>query len=85
MNPMQINPFVNDRAMLKAIYEDHWSDDNMKERPFWPRLSTQAISAHNPQENIASGVEERKSTYFMRECRFCVVHHWSLLTIYPRK
>ena len=70
MNPMQINPFVNDRAMLKAIYEDHWSDDNMKERPFWPRLSTQAISAHNPQENIASGVEERKSTYFMRECRF---------------
>ena len=70
MNPMTINPFVGDRAMLKAIYKDHWSSDNMKERPFWPRLSTQAISVHNPQEDWGSSVETRKSTYFMRECRF---------------
>lgn len=70
MDPMQIGPFYEDRAMLKAIYEDHWSESNMKERPFWPRLSTQAISTHNPQEDWDANVETRLSTYFMRECRF---------------
>ena len=50
MNPQNISPFVDNRAMLKAIYDDHWSADNMKEHPFWPRLSTQSITAHNPQE-----------------------------------
>lgn len=70
MDPMQIAPFVDNRAMLKAIYDDHWSEANMKDRPFWPRLSTQAISVHNPQEDWDSGVENRKSTYFMRECSF---------------
>ena len=69
MNPTSISPFVNNRAMLKAIYDDHWSSDNMTERPFWPRLSTQSISVHNPQE-AWSGAEERRSTYFMRECSF---------------
>ena len=52
--------------MLKAIYDDHWSADNMKERPFWPRLSTQSITVHNPQE-AWGGSEQRRSTYFMRE------------------
>ena len=31
MNPQNISPFVDNRAMLKAIYDDHWSADNMKE------------------------------------------------------
>ena len=70
MDPTKINPFVWDKAMLKAIYDDHWEEDNMKERPFWPRLSTQYISVHNPQENWYSGAEVRKSTYFMRSCTF---------------
>ena len=69
MDPMKMSPFVENRAMLKAIYDDHWSSDNMTARPFWPRLSTQSISVHNPQEEW-SGAEIRKSTYFMRECRF---------------
>ena len=69
MNPQNISPFVDNRAMLKAIYDDHWSADNMKEHPFWPRLSTQSITAHNPQE-AWTGSEERRSTYFMRECSF---------------
>ena len=69
MNPQNISPFVDNRAMLKAIYDDHWSADNMKEHPFWPRLSTQSINAHNPQE-AWTGSEERRSTYFMRECSF---------------
>lgn len=42
----------------------------MAERPFWPRLSTNPISTHNPQEDWDSGAEIRKSTYFMRECSF---------------
>ncbi len=70
MDPMKISPFVGNRAMLKAIYDDHWSEDNMKENPLWPRLSTQSIDAHNPQENWGSGAEERRSTYFMRNCSF---------------
>lgn len=72
MDPMSIGPFVGTgRAMLKAIYDDHWSEDNMKERPFWPRLSTQAINMHNPQEGeYANPGNPRYSTYFMRECSF---------------
>lgn len=70
MNPSSISPFVQDRAMLKAIYEDHWSENNMSDRPFWPRLSTMNITEHNPQEDWYSGAEARKSTYFMRECKF---------------
>ena len=69
MSPTKISPFVDNRAMLKAIYDDHWSADNMKERPFWPRLSTQSITVHNPQE-AWTGSEQRRSTYFMRECSF---------------
>lgn len=70
IDPMSIGPFVENRAMLKAVHDDHWSETNMKERPFWPRLSTQSIDVHNPQENWGSGAEIRKSTYFMRECSF---------------
>lgn len=70
MDPMKISPFVNNRAMLKAVYDDHWSSNNMAERPFWPRLSTESIDVHNPQENWGNGTEQRTSTYFMRECSF---------------
>lgn len=70
LNPRSLSPFYGDHAMLKAIYDDHWSEDNMTTRPFWPRLSPQNIIAHNPQEDWYSGAEVRKSTYFMRECSF---------------
>ena len=72
MNPQQISPFVDDHAMLTAIYKDHWSEDNMSDKPFWPRLSTYNLVQHNPQEDWynANNAEIRKSTYFMRECSF---------------
>ena len=72
LNPKALSPFVGDHAMLKAIYEDHWSEDNVVDRPFWPRLSTQSMTVYNPQEDWYSvdATETRKSTYFMRECRF---------------
>ena len=72
MDPEAISPFAGDHAMLTAIYEDHWSEDNMKSRPFWPRLSTYNLIHHNPEEDWVNeeNAEERRSTYFMRECRF---------------
>lgn len=72
LNPKALSPFVGDHAMLKAIYKDHWTEDKMSDRPFWPRLSTQNIIVYNPQEDWynENATEYRKSTYFMRECRF---------------
>ena len=72
INPASISPFYSG-TMLTAIAEDHWSEDNMKTRPFWPRLSTNSIIYNNPMENyynINYGNEVYKSTYFMRTCRF---------------
>ena len=44
----------------------------MSDMPFWPRLSTNSIITHNPQEDWynPNNAERRKSTYFMRECSF---------------
>ncbi|WP_303179451.1 TonB-dependent receptor [uncultured Butyricimonas sp.] len=72
MDPAAISPFAGDHAMLKAIYKDHWSEDNMSDKPFWPRLSTYNITQHNPLEDWYNedNAEIRKSTYFMRECSF---------------
>ena len=85
MDPQKISPFVKNRAMLKAIYDDHWSTNNMQERPFWPRLSTQSIEVHNPQEDWKSGAEERKSTYFMQECSFLRCTSIDLAYNFPQK
>lgn len=85
MNPKSISPFYGDHAMLTAIYDDHWSEDNMTSRPFWPRLSPQNIVTHNPQEDWYSGAEVRKSTYFMRECSFLRCTSLQLAYNLPRK
>ena len=71
MDPKKMSPFVDDHAMLKEIYESHWTEKSMSERPFWPRLSVENIVVNNPQEDwyhVNNG--NRKSTYFMRECSF---------------
>ncbi len=72
MNPKVISPFNGDHAMLTAIYNDYWSADKVSNKPFWPRLSTQNLISHNPQEDWynANNNETRKSTYFMRKCNF---------------
>ena len=71
LNPGALSPFVNDHAMLKEIYESHWSAKNMDNRPFWPRLSVQDITFYNKQENWnPSDPNSIRSTYFMRECHF---------------
>lgn len=52
-------PFVNDRALLKAYADDHWSEDNRNLYALWPRLSNRAIN--NNTQN---------STWFMRNGAF---------------
>lgn len=70
INAQAISPFYNDHAMLQAIADSHWSEDNQAEHPFWPRLSVDNITVHNPQEDWTANAEVRKSTYFMRSCSF---------------
>ena len=71
LNPKALSPFVNDHAMLKDIYESHWTAKNTDNHPFWPRLSVLNIVDYNKQEDwYANETDVRKSTYFMRECRF---------------
>ena len=70
INPMSISPFYSGN-MLQAIADDHWTPENMKMHPLWPRLSANAIALHNGEEDYyqyQTGVI--KSTYFMRECHF---------------
>lgn len=87
INPEQISPFTDNRTMLSAIYNDHWSEDRMVDKPFWPRLSTNNLIKHNPQEdwNNNDAKEIRKSTYFMRECRFLRCTSLELAYNMPKK
>ncbi len=72
IDPAKISPLVNNRAVLTAIADDHWTPDNHSSMPFWPRLSTQSIVDHNPQElYYKTGITDvRKSTYFMKNGKF---------------
>ena len=73
IDPEAVSPFTGNKALLTAIANDHWSPDNQAENPLWPRLSTQNITAHNPQEDFVDPnvtKEEMRSTYFMRNCNF---------------
>ncbi len=69
IDPAQISPFYGNKAVLTAIAESHWTEENQLDHPFWPKLSPQNITVHNPQENYVN-TENRKSTYFMREGKF---------------
>jgi TonB-linked SusC/RagA family outer membrane protein len=71
IDPASISPFYGNRAMLKAIADDHWSTDNMNPHAFWPRLSINNIVYHNNEENRSANTSQTVySTYFMRDCRF---------------
>ena len=74
INPTSISPFYGGRNVLQAIADDHWTPENMKNHPLWPRLSVQNIAYHNQEEGkyvVNYGTPTAyKSTYFMRECSF---------------
>lgn len=87
INPVSISPFYAG-TMLTAIANDHWSEDNMKIHPFWPRLSTNSITENNPQENYYNmnyGNKVYKSTYFMRTCSFLRCTALELAYNFPAK
>lgn len=49
INPSAITPFISrgQRALLKYIADDHWSETNRNLDAFWPRLSDYAIENNN--------------------------------------
>lgn len=49
ISPTHITPFINNgqRALLKYIAENHWSENNRDIYAFWPRLSDYVISNNN--------------------------------------
>ena len=69
IDPQAVSPFDGDRAVLKAIADDHWTPTNQNSNALWPRLSPHNIVSHNPQENFAANNNIR-STYFMRSGKF---------------
>ncbi|WP_366521807.1 TonB-dependent receptor [uncultured Proteiniphilum sp.] len=56
-----VSPFINNgqRALLKYIADDHWSEHNRSFHPFWPRLSENVI-----QNNA------QNSTYWLQDGSF---------------
>lgn len=84
INPAEITPFYNNQAMLKAIADSHWTEENQDTHAFWPRLSTLSITDANPYEARADK-ETRYSTYFMRECSFLRCTAMTLSYSLPRK
>ncbi|WP_346320611.1 TonB-dependent receptor [Chitinophaga sp. YIM B06452] len=52
-------PFVNERALLQAYADDHWSESSRDLYAIWPRLSARPV-ANNTQ----------RSTWFMRNGAF---------------
>lgn len=67
----KLSPFHNNKAILQAFVDDHWTEENHADRPLWPRLSPRNIIDHNPQEDYdGENSEVRKSTYFMKDGSF---------------
>lgn len=78
-------PFGEDHALLAEIWNDHWTPENMKSNPFWPRLSTNNITAHNKEEARLGQETIRYSTYFMRPVKFLRCQQLMLAYSLPTK
>lgn len=48
INPADITPFGNQNGLLKAIADDHWSENNRNSYAFWPRFNNN-FSENNDQ------------------------------------
>ena len=61
INVNSVTPFINNgqRALLKYIADDHWSENNRSLHPFWPRLSEEVILNNT-----------RNSTYWLQDGAF---------------
>lgn len=85
MNPASLSPFYGDHALLTEIWNDHWTPENMKSNPFWPRLSTSSITTHNMEEAGYGQEIQRYSTYFMRPVKFLRCQQLMLAYSLPTK
>lgn len=85
MNPVSLSPFYGDHALLTEIWNDHWTPENMKNNPLWPRLSTNNIAVHNMEEGGYGQETKRYSTYFMRPVRFLRCQQLMLAYSFPTK
>jgi TonB-linked SusC/RagA family outer membrane protein len=54
-----VSPFVDHHALMQAVADDYWSEDNRDPNAFWPRLSDRGIDNNN-----------QTSTWFMRDGAF---------------
>lgn len=61
IDPAALTPFINrgQRALMKYIADDHWSESNRELYAFWPRLSSYAIGNNN-----------QRSTHWLRNGAF---------------
>ena len=63
INSQNISPFVRNggsqNGLLKAVKDDHWSEDNRNSYAFWPRLSNYFVGNNN-----------QSSTWWMRDGTF---------------
>ena len=59
IDPVATSPFVNDKQLLKAYANSHWSEENQDVYALWPRLSS---------TNIVNNTQ--RSTWFMRDGAF---------------
>lgn len=85
MSASSLSPFYGDHALLTEIWNDHWTPENMKSRPFWPRLSTNNIAFHNMEEGGYGQEAQRYSTYFMRPVKFLRCQQLMLSYNFPAK
>jgi TonB-linked SusC/RagA family outer membrane protein len=71
---MHISPFIGTNALIDAIAQDHWSENNRNSYAFWPRLSD------IPVEN-----NYQTSTWWMRDGSFFRSKTIELGYVFPKK
>lgn len=79
IDPKAISPFVVDdnggqTALLQAIADSHWSENNRNAHALWPRLSNKLIDNNN-----------ETSTWFMRDGSFLRLKSVEIGYTFPRK
>lgn len=90
MSATALSPFTGqsgsgDHALLREIWESHWTPENMDTHPFWPRLNVNNIYESNPEEGATGTEAARLSTWFMRPVRFLRCQQIQLAYRFPDK
>jgi len=76
ISPYAASPFDGKRAynaLIKAIADDHWSEENRNTHAFWPRLSERVMNNNSQGAYIdGNGIWQwsQNNTWFMRDGAF---------------